>query len=267
VRAKRIADLLDAGRDFDETGFLNMQLDTRAEAYDFVRDLALEVLSPSETDPELAAARARIAVWNGRADTDQVGFRLLHVYHRALLSRVLSPLLAPVRAADPTFVYRWPLADEPLRRLLEERPPEFLPAGFAGWREFLRAILVDAVHALDADPDRPGPAATWGDVNRLDVGHVLAGVPVLGHWLRLPPVPLPGAAISVRVAEPDRGSVFRMVVSPSRPEAAIFEIEGGQSGHFLSRHFTDEQADWARGAPAPFLAGPTVDELELVPGE
>lgn len=267
VRAKRIADLLDAGHDFDEADFLKMQLDTRAEAYDFIRDLALEVLSPDESDPELAAVRARIAEWNGRADTDQVGFRLLHVYHRALLSRVLSPLLAPVRAADPTFVYRWPLADEPLRRLLEERPPALLPAGFADWREFLRAILVDAVHALDGDPDRPGPSAAWGDVNRLDVGHVLARVPVLGHWLRLPPVPLPGSAISVRVAEPDRGSVFRMVVSPSRPEAGIFEIEGGQSGHFLSRHFADEQADWVQGAPAPFLAGPTVARFELVPGQ
>jgi penicillin amidase len=178
---------------------------------------------------------------------------------------VLAPLLAPARAADPAFVYRWPLADEPLRRVLEERPPELLPDGFADWRTFLRAVLVDAVHGLDADPARPGPEATWGEVNRLDVAHVLAGVPLLGHWLRLPRVPLPGSPISVRVAEPDRGAVFRMVVSPNHPETGIFEIEAGQSGHFLSPHFADQQADWLAGAPSAFLAGPTVEEFELVP--
>jgi penicillin amidase len=265
LRAKRIADLLGAQHAFDESDFLAMQLDTRAEGYDFVRDLALEVLAPSETDPELAAVRARIAAWNGRADPDQAGFRLLHVYYRALLARVLAPLLAPVRAADPTFVYRWPLADEPLRRLIEERPPELLPTGFPNWRTFLRAVLVDAVHALDADPARPGPDAEWGEVNRLDVAHVLGRLPLLGRWLRLAPAPLPGSAISVRVAEPARGAVFRMVVSPSRPEAGILELEGGQSGHFLSSHFADQQADWVAGAPAPFLAGRTVHEIELVP--
>jgi penicillin amidase len=104
-------------------------------------------------------------------------------------------------------------------------------------------------------------------VNRLDVAHVLARVPLLGARLRLPPVPLPGSAISVRVAEPSRGSVFRMVISPSRPEAGILEIEGGQSGHFLSRHFADQQADWVAGAPVPFLAGPAVDAFELVPAD
>jgi hypothetical protein len=32
----------------------------------------------------------------------------------ALLERA-QPLFAPAVAADPGFVYRWPLADEPLR--------------------------------------------------------------------------------------------------------------------------------------------------------
>ncbi|HEU4618435.1 MAG TPA: penicillin acylase family protein [Gammaproteobacteria bacterium] len=265
LRAKRIADLLGARRDLSDTDFLAMQLDTRAEGYDFVRDVALEVLPASEGDAELARVRARIAEWNGRADADQVGFRLLHVYYRALLERVLAPLLAPARAADPAFVYRWPLADEALRRVIEERPPQLLPAGFHDWRTFLRAVLVDAVHALDADPARPGPEATWGDANRLDVAHLFAGLPLLGRRLRLPSVPLPGSSISLRVAEPGRGAVFRMVVSPAHPESGFLELEGGQSGHFLSRHFADEQADWLRGAPAPFLAGETADAFDLEP--
>jgi penicillin amidase len=265
LRAKRIDDLLAGKNRLDERDLLAMQLDTRAEGYDLIRDIALEVLAPAESDPVLAGVRERIAAWNGLADPDQAGFRLLQLFYRALLERVLSPLLARPLAANPRFVYRWPLADEPLRRLLEARPPETLPAGFADWHAFLRGVLVDAVRALENDPSRPGPAASWGEVNRLDVAHPLARLPLLGGLLRLPATPLPGSMISLRVAAPDFGAVFRMVVAPGRPEAGFLEMEGGQSGHFLSPHFRDQQGAWAAGAAAPFLAGKTADAFELDP--
>lgn len=265
VRAKRIAEQLASKPRLDESDLLAIQLDTRAEAYDLIRDIALEVLGPAESEPDLARARARIAGWNGRADVDQVGFRLLQIYYRVLRERLLAPLLVRARAADPHFVYRWPLADEPLRRLLETRPPELLPPAFADWRAYLRAVLVDAVRALETEPKRFGPDATWGDVNRLDVAHPLARVPLLGHWLRLPASPLPGSRVSVRVATPDFGAVFRMVVAPSAPERGVLEMAGGQSGHFLSRHFEDQQAAWVAGSAAPFLAGPTARSFVLDP--
>lgn len=264
LRAKRIADLLGEQRRFDEAGFLAMQLDTRVEGYDVVRDIALEVLDEKESDTRLAAVRESVLHWNGRADATQSAFRILHVYYRALLEQVLSPLLAPTLAAEPGFVYRWPLADEPLRRMLEERPPHLLPAGFDDWRAFLRAVLVDAVSALDVR-ERGALAATWGDVNRLDAGHPLRNLPLIGRWLELPSVPQPGSMASIRVATPSRGAVFRMVVSPSRPEAGILEMAGGQSGHFLSPHFRDQQEAWSSGAPAPFMAGETVDSFSLEP--
>ena len=67
---------------------------------------------PSEPEPLLARARELASDWNGHADVDQPAFRILHAYYRALLERTLEPLLAPAIAADASFVYRWPLADE-----------------------------------------------------------------------------------------------------------------------------------------------------------
>ncbi|HEX7079890.1 MAG TPA: penicillin acylase family protein [Gammaproteobacteria bacterium] len=264
-RAHRIADLLAARPRFAERDFLAMQLDTRAEAYDIVRDVALRVLDEAEPDPVLAAARQRIADWNGRADATEVGFRLVYVCYRALRERVLAPLLAPVRAADPAFVYRWPLSDEPMRRLLEERPLDWLPEGFDDWDAFLRDVVVDAIQALEHAPAGLGPETAWGDANRLDVGHPFSALPLVGNLFRLPPVPQPGAAVTLRVAEPRRGAVMRMAVSPSAPENGILEMPEGQSGHFLSPHFRDLQKDWVDGAPTPFLAGETVDEYRLLP--
>src|SRR5690606_14130981 len=95
--------------------------------------------------------------------------------------------------------------------------------------------------------------------------HVLAGVPLLGARLKLPSAPLAGSTISVRRASPNYGAVFRLVISPTRPEAGILQMLGGQSGHLLSRHFADQQDDWLHGTAAPFLAGPTVASFRLAP--
>jgi penicillin amidase len=269
LRAARITELLAAAPKLAEPELLAMQLDTRARGYDEIRDVLLEIVPSTETDPLLARARAHALAWNGRADVDQRGFRIVQLYYRALLERVLSSVLAPAVEADPTFVYRWPLADEPLRRLLEERPVHLLTHEFADWPTFLRAVLRDALRALERDAARPGIDAPWGEVNVIDVAHPFAGLPVigdlLGPWLRLPQDPVPGATLALRVATPSYGALIRLAVSPSYPENGILEMSAGQSGHFLSPHFADLQADWVAGAPTPFLAGPTVTRISLVP--
>ena len=266
-RAKRIADLLADGTRFDETALAAMQLDTRVEAYDEIRRVALDVLEPDEPDAVIAAAREAIESWDGRAEIDDVGFRVLHTFHRALLERLLVPLLAPALDTDPDFVHRWPLADESMRRLLDERPAHLLPAGHSSWTAFLRDVLLDALGELERDGDAPvGPATPWGEVNRLAAGHPLSNLPLLGRFMRLPDVPQPGAPLAVRVATPSRGAVIRMVVAPARPEAGILQLAGGQSGHPLSPQFDDQWQAWHDGSPAPFLAGETVSIVTLRPG-
>ena len=263
-RAHRIDALLASGARFSERDFAAMQLDTDASAYDPFRDLILEVVAGDESDPALAAARALALEWNGRADAASPAFRLLQHYYRDLLDAVLGPLLEPAFRVDRGFVYRWPLADEPLLRLIEERPPHLLPAGSADWNARFRAILSGTVESI-GNGSGPPLATPWGEINRLDAAHPMAGLPLLGGMLSLPRDAQAGSAVSIRVAAPDRGAVFRLVVSPAAPEAGYLQMAGGQSGHFLSPHFRDQHADWAAGRPAPFLAGPAIDRFTLVP--
>jgi penicillin amidase len=264
LRAKRIADLLAAQRTFSERDLLSLQLDTRAEGYEQLRAAALDAVRADERDALLARARAHVAAWNGNADVGEPGFRILHAYYRALLERTLAPLLAPAAAADPAFVYRWPLADEALRRLLDERPPHFLTGEHASWPAFLRTVLQDTVTAIERAG--PGIDTPWGEINELDVGHPLAdALGPLAPWLRLPAARLPGSMVSVRVAAPSYGSVLRMVVSPGAPADGVLELAGGQSGHFLSPNFGDLHGEWVRGEPTPFLAGSPVARFVLRP--
>lgn len=263
LRAKRIDELLAEQRTFDERDFLAMQLDTRAEGYEQLRATILEVVASDDREVALQRARGLAEAWNGHADVDQAAFRMLHAYYRALLERTLAPLLAAAIEADPRFVYRWPLADETLRRLLDERPAHLLTSEHADWPSFLRQVLRETLDdiARDAPVD-----AEWGEINVLDVEHPFAGIlgPLRGR-LMLPSAPLPGSMISLRVAAPSYGAVLRMAVAPGAPENGVLELAGGQSGHFLSPHFRDQQRDWVDGAPAPFLAGEPVSQFELEP--
>jgi penicillin amidase len=261
LRAQRIDEMLGERGTLDESEFLEMQLDTRASAYETMRALILETVPDAERDPQLAWARRIAAGWNGHSDAGETGFLLMQRFYRVLQRRAIEPMLAPVYAADPAFVYRWPLADEVLARLLETRPANLLSADYSSWEDFLRSALRSTVAALAAGP---GLDASWGEVNRLEVEHPLAGLPLIGRWLRLPAIEQSGSTVSVRVATASYGAVLRMAVSPADPASGYLELAGGQSGHFLSANFSDLEADWAAGRPTPFLAGPTAARFRLV---
>ncbi|MDX1561277.1 MAG: penicillin acylase family protein [Gammaproteobacteria bacterium] len=266
-RAERIDRLLGTESQFDESDFASMQLDTDTRAvYAPIQQIILDSVASTEADAALAAARRLAAEWNGHADRNSRAFLLLDRYHDTLLDAVLAPLLEPALAADPRFVYRWPLADETLLRVLEERPAHLLPAPYEDWREFLRDALAATIDRIERER-RLAVDTPWGEVNRLDVAHPLAGLPLLGRLLDLPAVEQDGAPVAVRVAGPRYGAALRLVVSPAAPEQGILQMPGGQSGHFLSPNFADQQADWVAGNPAPFLAGPAVAEFVLTPSE
>ncbi len=58
---------------------------------------------------------------------------------------------------------------------------------------------------------------------------------------------------------------MRMTVSPGREQDGLFHMPGGQSGHPLSAYYRAGHDDWAEGKPTPFLHGPAVHRLSLLP--
>ena len=272
-RAERIGELLEQGLaeagTLDEEALRRIQLDTRSRVHDAYRDLVLAAVPPDDPDARLARARALVAAWDGTAGLEQAGFRLLRRFRLELQQELLGPLMAPCAAADPDFVYGWPLLEEPVRRLLEERPEHLLPPGFASWDALPRAVFGETLAAIEADPDAPGIEAPWGAVHRAEIRHPLSrGLPdFAGRWLGLdmPADPLPGHTTTVRAADPSFGASMRMVVSPGREEHGFLHMPCGQSGHFLSPHYGDGHADWLAGRATPFLAGQPVSRFALVP--
>ncbi len=251
---------------------LAIQLDDSAFFLERWRALLVETLDreggrSAGGDPRRREARRLLDDWTGRASIDSVAYRLVRGVRRSFAEDVFAALTAPCREADPGFDYlevylRW---EGPLWRLVEERPPHLLDPRHASWD----AALLDALdRTLDALAERGLPLAesTWGRYNTIQLRHPLSqAVPQLGRWLDLEPARSPATATRRASSDPGFGASERMAVSPGREEEGYFHMPGGQSGHPLSPHYRDGHAAWVAGEPTPFLPGPPVHILRLVP--
>ncbi len=263
ARSHRIRQRLDGRPQWDEAGLRGIQLDTRSAYNDFVVDLVQEIVPGDEADVELAGLWEAVLGWDGTAEIDQSGFVAVGALAEALLDAILTPLLAPAAAVDEEFVYNWALGDEPMRRILEERPPHLVPPGHDDWRGFLRSLMSEVAGELAAAPG--GFDRTWGEARPVAIRHPLGGLALLGRYLNMPAGPLPGWAGTVRAQTASYGASMRMVVSPGRAEMGLLHMPTGQSGHFMSPHYADSHEAWVTGAPTPFLAGEPVSTLTLTP--
>jgi len=270
-RADRAAALLGAPGPLDEARLAALQLDTRAEVYEFFRELALRVLDEAalRDRPALRAARASIEGWDGRADRDSRGLALLAALRQALFEATIGVYLAACREADDEFAYTWGTMDVALRAILTARLPETLPGDgrHAGWDELvLTALETGADRLRRAHPRVPPERLPWGGVNRADIQHPLArAVRPLRGLLSMPPAPLAGCHASIRVAAPSVGAAIRLVLSPAHPEDGMLTMACGQSGNPFSRHYRDQQPHWLAGRGLAYVGPRRGRPLVLVP--
>jgi penicillin amidase len=267
VRAQQIRDALAALPPADERDMLAIQLDDRALHLARWRELLLRTLDAEALGANPARAEMRRLVredWSGRASVDSAGYRLVREFRDETSQRVISPLTARCRDADPRFTLAAIRRLEvPVWRLVSERPRHLLDPRYAEWTDLLLEA-VDSVLAKSAPDDLV--KHTWGERNRLALRHPLsAAVPLLGRWLDYPAVALPGDTLMPRVQGPAVGASERMVVSPGREEHGLFHMPGGQSGHFLSPHYRAGHDAWVTGAATPLLPAESAHRLTLRP--
>ncbi len=269
ARARQIRDLLTALERATAQDMLSVQLDDRALFLERWRDLLLDTLTPQALEGDARRRELRQLVegsWTGRASVDSVGFRMVRAFRLFLAEQVFGSITAACRAADERFRFGRALQSEgPLWRLVTERPRHLLDPKFRNWDQQLLAA-VDAVLDRFAEEQGSLELRTWGERNTVAIRHPLSlAVPLLSRWLDVPRQQLAGAGNMPRVQSPRFGASMRMTVSPGREEAGLFHMPGGQSGHPLSRYYRKGHEAWARGEPTPFLPGPTVHHLTLVP--
>ena len=268
ARARQIRDGLRSLTKATPADLLAIQLDDRGVFLDRWQHLLLKALEhPSGTNgPAFTAARARVEAWGGRAVPGSVGFRLVSGFREHVQRRVAEPVVLRCRNECPEFFIPSGQFEQPLWALVQERPVHLLNRRYSSWD----ALLEDAAAAtVGAALEHPGGMAafTWGDRQRFQMKHPLSlAVPALGRWLDMPTEELPGAPSAMpRIQGRGFGASERFSVGPGGESEGLFQMPGGQSGHFLSPYYRLGHEDWAKGRPKPFLAGASRNRLVLSP--
>ena len=276
ARASQVRDDLLALPRANERDMLAIQTDDRALWIETWRRLALSALDPDalRDHPQRAEFRRFVLAWNGRADADAVGYRLVRAFYLSLYDGWFGKLDTDLATSfgkgsvNPPLGFR--SASSRYEAVMEALAVHhaWVPGGVANWRAFMLDRVDHAIRQLP--PGVKIEDARWGDRNRAAIEHPFARLvppwlPWVRAWLGAPHDPLPGDFNMPRVQEPSFGASERMVVSPGREQDGFFEMPGGQSGHPLSPYFLAGHEAWVHGAETPFLPGTTVHQLELIP--
>ena len=274
ARARQIRDQLLEIEDATPQAMLDIQLDDRALFLSPWRERMLEALSSQRSSghPGIDELVRRVQNdWTGRASIDSVAYRIVRGWRSQVARRVLTPLVAACAEKNPRFDYfriggRF---EGPLWRLVTERPKHLLDPRFHSWDElFLDAAKGLVEELAGSETDASLEKDTWGARNFVLLRHPLSrAAPLLDSWLDVSVGPLPGDSNMPRVQDVDFGASERFVVSPAQEGDGIFQMPGGQSGHFLSPYYRAGYDAWAEGRPGGFLPGATKHNLTLVPSE
>jgi penicillin amidase len=269
ARAAQIRDALLALDRATELDMLAIQLDDRALFLAHWRDLLLAVLSDEAVSdhPRRRELRRYVEDWGGRAAVDSVGYRMVRSFRSLSAERVLRPLVAACAVADSRFAIEHigRQLEGPLWKIISERPPHLLDPRFASWEALLLAVADTMLDSFLADGTELAQH-TWGAGNTPRIRHPLSRfLPLVGRWLDMPAIPMPGDRDMPRAQTPDWGPSQRMVVSPGREESGIFHMPTGQSGHPLSPFYRAGHRAWVTGEPTPFLPGAARYSLRFEP--
>lgn len=269
ARAQQIRDRLSATARFDEARLGAIHFDNEAR---LMQSWARRIRNAVEGSAAQAPVLQVLAGWNGRADADQTGYRLVRAVRLKTLDTLWAAWTGPLAVTQPTAAAK-PIAwrgmfEYPATQALDEQPAHLLPPGFADWPALLRAQVDAAVKELTDGGRRPLAEATWGPANASRIQHVLSrAIPALSRWLDMPSLPQSGDSHMPHVAQPTHGQSQRLVVSPGREEQATLAMPGGQSGHPMSPFYGAGHEDWVAGRPTPLLAGEAEHRMMASPGQ
>jgi penicillin amidase len=268
ARGRQIRDGLMAIEKATPLDLLRVQLDDRALFLERWRTLLLATLSPDAVAGHAKRQEMKRLVettWTGHAAPSSAAYRLVRGFRSFVSERVWTSVtgqqgVPAEKAIAPTTQF-----EGPLWALVSARPAHFLAADMASWDALLLRAADDLIEQLGGlGPDLA--QRTWGERNTVLIRHPLSrAVPALGRFLDVPPRQLPGDANMPRFQAPGGGASERLVVSPGQEEKGIFHMPVGQSGHPLSPYYRKGHEAWEQGQPTPFLPGPAVHRLALVP--
>jgi penicillin amidase len=249
-RTARIYQLLEEGKQFTVEEMLRIQTDIRTlEDLWLAKQLVAAGAQHRPQNSDAQYALSLLAPWDGEAGIDSAATLVCEVTRRALLDRILQPKLGGDRSG-----YRWPLSSIFLQNVLANGWTRWLPPGDADFNETLIKSLEEGVsHIPEMVGSRDRGAWRWGETIPLTFRHPLGGLPLLGYFLNVGPLPQAGTQTTVKQTTPTVGPSMRMAVDFSDFDNSVQNITLGESGEVFSPYYRDQFDAWYNGRSFPML--------------
>jgi penicillin amidase len=259
-RARQIGDLLVARKQWRAGDMLAVQKDVYSGFHKYLARAVVTAWDKQKgRPPELAEAVAQLRAWNGQMEQGMAAPMLVALTYQ-YLRRAVGESASPAKGA----AWEHEMAPSVVENLLRTRPPGW----FSDYDALLLGCLGDAIDEARRIEGRDMRKWDYGRYNRLLIAHPVGhGLPFFGKYFDVGPTPMSGAPTTVKQIRPRVGPSMRMDVDLADWERALLNVDIGQSGHVLSRHYKDEWPRFYAGDSFPMQFG-KVDAtavLRLVP--
>lgn len=237
-RAQRMADIIRYHGKMDIEHLKQMQRDVFSSSSLIVRDALLSKMKTLKVEDTIATQTMRS--WDGYYYTDSRGA----LAYQAFIASFARALYAALDSKDELkALSSSAYFDDFLLNKIAEADDKTL-----------RKVFVKAGRSADALMQIH---ATWGDVHRLEIKHVMSNIPVLGRRYVFGDYPTPGSRETVMkqahglIGKNPKGAFYgaqsRHISDLGNLDANYFVLLGGQDGWLNSENFFDQVALWQKG--------------------
>ena len=218
---------------------------------------ACDRLKPAQ--PELREAVGLLRSWNGQMEKQTAAPLVISLAYDQLRN-------AAVRAAWPGApdIYRPYMAPAAIQRIVESGGRGFFPDRDA-------ALLAALAAGIEEGRKTQGSnLARWdyGRYNLLTIQHPVGShLPLVGSYFNIGPAEMSGGSTTIKQTSPQLGPSMRFIADLAGWDGSLNNIDIGQSGQILSRHYKDQwDAYYAgRSFPMQFDKVDAKDTLVVVP--
>jgi penicillin G amidase len=251
-RIRRIETLLQEKAPLSAADMAAIQRDAVSNhAGEVVGNLREDLEAISRDDSELRLAVEELRAWDGTCSEESVAAAIFHVFHLRLLRGLLTPELGEKLTLAYLEIMNQPL--QPFARILADANSPWFEASTrrVAVASALREACAELTEKLGADIQK----WRWGKIHTLTLHHPLDRSKLIGPIFSIGPFPAAGDGATInmghfRYSDPYSyvvGPSLRMIVPLGDWQQGLFVIPSGQSGHFISRHYSDQTELWRRG--------------------
>ena len=239
-RIRRIVQLLEQRADWTPQALMDMQMDTVSLlSLELTQAVLPRLQEAARSNPDAKSVLDVLAGWDGDYTVDS---RAAPVFE-AFIERFLVSTYDSLGTPDELAVYK---------RLGRERRlalDDLTLLDDAGWQAAMLAAL----------PAAAGVAAKgtrWGDIHKINIGHILSRAPVIGNAYLERQIAVPGTKETIFKTSHDAtdevhrstfGAQSRHVSDMGDPDSNYFVLFGGQDGWIGSPAFSDQVPLWRAG--------------------